>query len=179
MCIRDRSSTYQKGDENTLEGLESLMLRKDGFYLYKANLHPDPMTYIAERRYEMRQMKSIKATVYSNAAKVELYQNDELVGTLNATEHVAYNGRYTVDDETASGIFKFDVVLDNGGNVMKAVGYDKNGTKVSEDTVTWQYGDPEELNIQSDVFAVNNAAKAIMLTGKGNVEDINLSLIHI
>ena len=153
---------------------EELLLRKDSFYLYKANWDKvHPLTYIAERRYENREKRNVKVTVYSNAARVDLTHNGEPAGTMNATEIGSYVDRNTLADETASGIFKFDVVLKNGGNEITALGYDENGEKVSEDSVIWQYGDIAELDIESDTFAVKNESKIIFLTGSGDASDVD------
>ncbi len=153
---------------------EELLVRKDVFYLYKANwdkIHP--LTYIAERRYENRERQDITVTVYSNANRVKLIHNGAEIGTKTATAVGPYVDRNTLADETASGIFKFQVNLANGGNEIVAEGYDQSGSKVSDDTVIWQFGDLEGLDIASDTFAVKNDTKAIFLTGEGDARDVD------
>lgn len=171
----DKGLVYKARPEE-IEGYsgdpEELLLRKDVFYLYKANWDKEhPLTYIAERRFVDREQRDTTVTVYSNADSVTLSLNGTPVGTMQATQIGSYVDRNTLADETASGIFKFKVKLEDMDNEIVAVGYDRFGDKVSEDTVTWQFNDIGALDIASDTFAVMNESKTIFLTGKGDASE--------
>ncbi len=70
---------------------ESLMLRKDAFYLYKANWNPEPLTHIAGKRFNPRQGRDIKVTVYSNAECIKLLHNGKKIGSMEKTERGGRN----------------------------------------------------------------------------------------
>ena len=57
--------------------------RKDAYYFYKCIWNPEPEVHIMSSRWTERDTKDIAITVFSNAEKIELYQNDTLVQTLD------------------------------------------------------------------------------------------------
>ena len=64
--------------------------KKDSFYAYKAWLNPEPMVWIAGKRYIDRTEDVTKVTVYSNLPTVELFANGESLGTKEAADHFFY-----------------------------------------------------------------------------------------
>jgi len=64
--------------------------KKDSFYAYKAWLNPEPMVWIAGKRYIDRVEDITKVTVYSNAPAVELFANGESLGIKEAADHFFY-----------------------------------------------------------------------------------------
>ena len=59
-------------------------VRKDSFYWYKANWNPEPLVWIASRRFFERRKASADVTVYSNAPEVELWVDGQSRGTLHS-----------------------------------------------------------------------------------------------
>lgn len=99
-----RSEGGVKGRNN--KGLVTIdrKTRKDSFYVYQAYWAKDPMVHIAGRRHAQRAGETTEVKVYSNQDTVTLYCNGKEVGT-----------------QTAHRVFKFDVALDEGFNVLMAV----------------------------------------------------------
>ena len=64
--------------------------KKDSFYAYKAWLNPEPMVWIAGKRYIDRVEDVTKVTVYSNQPSVELFANGESLGVKEAEDHFFY-----------------------------------------------------------------------------------------
>ena len=64
--------------------------KKDSFYAYKAWLNPEPMVWIAGKRYVDRVEDVTKVTVYSNQPSVELFANGESLGVKEAEDHFFY-----------------------------------------------------------------------------------------
>ena len=59
-------------------------IKKDAFYLYKAfwrTPEEEPFVHICGKRYERRHGKRMTVKIYSNTAKVSLYNNGKLIGT--------------------------------------------------------------------------------------------------
>ncbi|MFI3286954.1 MAG: glycoside hydrolase family 2 TIM barrel-domain containing protein [Rikenellaceae bacterium] len=84
-------------------------VRKDAFYLYKANWNKDePMVYISSRRRRSGRSSLETIDVFSNADSVSLVVNDST---------------YTRIGSDGVGVFSFkDCVLDSGKNIIKAIG---------------------------------------------------------
>ena len=64
--------------------------KKDSFYAYKAWLNPEPMVWIAGKRYVDRVEDVTKVTVYSNQPAVELFANGVSLGIQEAEDHFFY-----------------------------------------------------------------------------------------
>ena len=105
--------------------------KKDAFYFYKCVWNPENEIHIMSSRWEKRDTKDIAITVFSNAEKVELYQNNKIVGVLNSPT-----------DTINNVVWKFDPVpFTNGalaGNydTFKAVGY-RNGRVIGQHSATF------------------------------------------
>ena len=106
-------------------------IKKDYFYLYKANLNYDETTvYITSRRFERRESPeptiSVPVKVYSNADSLTLYLNGVLMQTLNAP------------NQTHCGcVWLFNnISLINGNNIIKVVGI-RDGLE-TVDEIVWK-----------------------------------------
>ena len=64
-------------------------LKKDVFYLYKAYWNPEPMVYIASRRFVDRAPGERNITVYTNCADVTLVVNGQEVANKAVEDHCA------------------------------------------------------------------------------------------
>jgi beta-galactosidase len=78
--------------------------KKDVFYFYKANWNPEPMIYIANRRFVSRRSPRVAAQVISNAGPVTL----------------TVNGRQVKLTPAPSNVYNATVILRPGKNVVKA-----------------------------------------------------------
>ena len=96
-------------------------VKKDAFYFYKANWNPEPMVYIASRRFTVRTEAQTDVRVYTNLRQVTLYINGRKVGTMKPDEihRALFNG----------------VTLTEGENVIRVEG--KNGKQLITDECVW------------------------------------------
>ena len=105
--------------------------KKDAYYFYKCVWNPENEVHIMSSRWEKRDTKDIAITVFSNAEKVELYQNNKMVAILNKPT-----------DTINNVVWKFDPVpFSNGalaGNydTFKAVGY-RDGRVIGQHSATF------------------------------------------
>ena len=60
--------------------------KKDAFYLYKANWSPDPVLYIADRRFTSRTNPLTQVKVYSNLGSAQLFVNGASQGSAAASQ---------------------------------------------------------------------------------------------
>lgn len=101
-------------------------LKKDAFYWYQANWSKQPMLYIAERRYDVRQFREFDLRVYSN-----------LPGALTVT----INGQpVEAKPETTGARFVWPSLQAPAGKVDVVVTGTVNGKEV-RDTVQWHLPD--------------------------------------
>lgn len=96
-------------------------VKKDAFYLYKAQWNPEPMVYITSRRFTDRSDASAVIKVYTNQGKVNFYLNGEKVGTA-APDRI---GRASVA-----------VTLKPGANTVRVEAL-KGRKVIASDTCTW------------------------------------------
>lgn len=90
-------------------------LKKDAFFIYKAYWNPEPMVYVAGRRFADRAPEERNVTVYTNCYEVTLVVNGVEVETKTAVDHAV--------------VFE-SVALNDGANTVTA----KAGEL--EDTIT-------------------------------------------
>ena len=130
-------------------------VRKDAFYVYKANWSPLPTLHLNSSRFLCRQTDSIVVKAYSNLDSVTLYVNDKKISTLTQAE---------LAQET---VFMWqDVALQAGENRVRITG-SMDGVEYT-DEATWYF-----MELTSDVFAINNETMQLLLPDTGaRIEDI-------
>ena len=95
-------------------------IKKDAFYLYKANWNPELMVYVTSRRYTPRPAGVTEVRVYSNCDSVSLSLNGKMLGIQRGDHNVfVWSG----------------VTLSARKNVVEAVGY-RSGKRI-KDTCSW------------------------------------------
>ena len=95
--------------------------KKDAFWFYKANWNPEPMIYIASRRFTDRTEAQTDVRVYTNLKEVTLYINGKKIGKMkpDSIRRALFNG----------------VTLQPGQNVIRVEG--KSGKQLVSDECTW------------------------------------------
>ena len=95
--------------------------KKDAFWFYKANWNPEPMIYIASRRFTDRTEALTDVRVYTNLREVTLYINGKKIGKMkpDSIRRALFNG----------------VTLQPGQNVIRVEG--KSGKQFVSDECTW------------------------------------------
>lgn len=106
--IRDEGGV--KGRNNKGLVTYDRKIKKDAFYMYKANWSNDKFAHITSKRYVDRTDEEISVKVYSNCDQVTLFVNNNEVETLKV--------------EDAKVIFN-NVKLQDGVNTLKVVADDK------------------------------------------------------
>lgn len=120
-----QSSIRKEGDKDGIndKGLITYnrKIKKDAFYFYKANWNPDPMIYIASRRFTERTIPQTQVKVYSNLKEATLYLNGKNIGTMKK--------------DSLNRIIWNNVTLSFGENEITVRG--KSGKQLLEDTCIW------------------------------------------
>ncbi|MBN2088377.1 DUF4982 domain-containing protein [candidate division KSB1 bacterium] len=107
-------------------------VKKDAFYFYKANWSDEPVIYIADRRYKLRESAETTVKVYSNLVELELFVNNTSLGKITG-------GNVT---------FKWAPVhLQRGNNIIKVTGMKDH--QQFQDVCVWIYDGP---NIFTTLF---------------------------
>lgn len=73
-------------------------LKKDAFFIYKAFWNPEPMVYVAGRRFADRAPKERNITVYTNCDEVTLLVNGVAVETKAAVDHAVVFENVALND---------------------------------------------------------------------------------
>ena len=125
-------------------------IKKDSFYLYKANWNKkDSFTYITSRRWTKRSNSQTYVKVYSNCDEVELFANGRSAGKMEAK---------------GNGVFLLENVPLSVGDVdIKAVGVNRGETKEYTDTCTWVREISNLPDLESKEFAVDTKEKTIVV----------------
>lgn len=114
---RDEGDTPGRNDKGLVT--YDRQVRKDAFYWYKANWSAEPTVYITGHTFTNRPTNWVTTKVYANCDSVELFVNGASQGARTST----------------NCIFTWPVLLNGGGNTVKAVGT-KGGTTVA-DSLSW------------------------------------------
>lgn len=139
-------------------------VKKDSFYLYKANWSDQPFVYITSRRNDVRQNSPVEIKGYSNCDSVELTVNGQVIGRLSQ------------EDLAQETVFVWeDVPLANGENTIVMTA-EKDGETYT-DTVVWEKQESADTSLWSDALLVDNAARTISLTADVQAEDLQ-EVIH-
>lgn len=132
-------------------------LKKDAFYIYKANWNStEPTLHIASRRFAERQAATTPVKIYTNCTDVELLVN----GISSGIKH---------SSATNGGVLEWaDISLPNratdeiGVNIIVAKGT-FNGTQIG-DTVVWKRALSTNTDLTSTKLLVDNINRRISLT---------------
>ena len=118
------SDSRDEGGERgkNLKGLVTIdrKIKKDAFYLYKANWSKVPFVHLAGRRFVNRHEEFNDIVVLTNLDHVKLFNGEELIGEIHSDE--------------AMKSFK-EVKLTHGDNFIKVEGYDKAGNTYKDEIV--------------------------------------------
>lgn len=110
-------------------------VKKDAYYLYKANWSEEPVVYLTERRNSNRERKNTKISVYCNIGTPKVYINGkELTSVKQGHSKIHY-----IFDE---------ITLQDGKNVLKAVAMAADG-KQYEDQIEWIYTGEKVRNVDT------------------------------
>lgn len=125
-------------------------VKKDSFYLYKANWNQsEPFTYITSRRWTQRETAETYVKVYSNCDTVELLVNGESLGQM---------------ENQGNGVFYLDnVSLPVGEVKVQAIGRSQDGSEEYQDSCTWNRSLSNRAEVQSDLLTVDNSEHTIVL----------------
>ncbi len=83
-CMRNEGSVPSVNTKGIVS--QDRSLRKDPYFLYKANWNPSPMVYITSRRSVERVQQVTDIKVYSNCPEVTLKVNGKKIGTMKPDE---------------------------------------------------------------------------------------------
>ncbi len=112
-------------------------VKKDAFYLYKANWNKkDPFVYITSRRFTTRPNTLCTVKIYSNCPSVTLTVNGTVIGTKTVTDH----------------IFIWDNINMNLGNNDISVSATVNGKEYT-DTTSWTCTNTVPITVYPEVPA--------------------------
>jgi len=133
-------------------------IKKDSFYLYKANWNKkDSFTYITSRRYTKRETSSTNIKVYSNCENVALYINDNKIGDMTPK---------------GNGVFLYEnAPLSVGNMTIKTVGTNAGDTTEYTDTCTWSREISKKPDLESTEFAIDTIEKTIAVEGSVTLSD--------
>lgn len=104
-------------------------LKKDAFYLYKANWSKEPFVKIAESRFKKRHRKNNQFTILSNLPTFEVYLNNEKV--------------MEVPSQGAKTILP-DITLEEGINKLEIIGQDTDDQKYYDQASFEKVSQPAE-----------------------------------
>ncbi|MEZ4777749.1 MAG: glycoside hydrolase family 2 TIM barrel-domain containing protein [Bacteroidia bacterium] len=121
-------------------------VKKDAFYLYKANWSEEPVLYITSRRYTLRNDKKTPVKVYANTDEVTLWVNGKSVGTTTGE----------------NGVFVWEeITLEPGNNQIKVTG--KRNGKEYEDACVWVL--ESRMAVISKIFDLLPYVKPALIAG--------------
>lgn len=128
-------------------------IKKDSFYLYKANWNQnDPFAYITSRRWDERDTAQTYIKVYSNCDEVELFVGGESMGQMEAQ---------------GNGVFLLEnVPLPSGDFEVRVVGHNQGNGASYTDSCTWNRSLSTRAEVESDVLGVDTAEHTIVLDGE-------------
>ena len=117
--------------------MDTAGFEKDIYYLYKSLWDEDSNVVHLMTNWNNDEIVKVngqvQVDVYTNAHKIELYLNDELVGTDTATTHRTDAG-YTYQT-FSNGEFYPTFYVNWRSGTLRAVAYDENDQVISEDVI--------------------------------------------
>ena len=120
-CMRNEGSVPSLNTKGIVS--QDRKVKKDPYYLYKANWNPEPMVYITSRRSIKRTQPVTDIKVYSNCIEVTLKVNEKTIGKMRP-------------DAVKVCLFK-DVELKEGKNKIEVVGRTAQSGDWPSDTCEW------------------------------------------
>lgn len=133
--------------------------KKDVFYFYQANWSRNPVLHLNSKTFAVRRQDTVRAKVYSNLARVELFVNgvSQEVLTPGCRNEPAVNTDGMPDDtlirNTHLGKYEWSVTLRQGENTVTAVGWDADG-KVYTDNAVWQRAVFDKPGLASERYTI-------------------------
>lgn len=115
-CMRNEGSVPSINTKGIVS--QDRKIKKDPYYMYKANWNSEPMVYIASRRMVKRNLPETDIKVYSNCMEVTLSINGEKVGKMKP-------------DEIKVCLFK-NVTLKKGANKIEVSAKLDNGQYITD-----------------------------------------------
>lgn len=114
-CMRNEGSVSSINTKGIVS--QDRKVKKDPYYLYKANWNPAPMVYITSRRAVNRKCGTTDVKIYSNCEKTVLKVNGKLVGS-GRPDHIKVCVFHDV--QLQKGRNRIEVVGENAGKVNVA-----------------------------------------------------------
>ena len=133
---------------------------KDSYYAYRAEWTDgklSPMVHITPSHWDFNEGELIDVTVHSNAARAELYFNDELVGS------------FTYDHEQGMKISEFWQVPYAPG-ILTAIAYDENGNEVARDEVR-SFSDPARILLEPETNSITADGRDLLFLDISTVDE--------
>ncbi len=145
-------------------------IKKDAFYLYKANWSDEKFVHITSKRFIDRVDDEIKVKVYSNCPEVTLYANGTEVGTKTSDDHIFIFENVALKD----GLNEIKVIANQNGVALEDAAWfnkvtEPNPSYVAPEAETggvvanWfempEIGDVEieEIEITDDVYSTRSS----------------------
>jgi beta-galactosidase len=150
-------------------------IKKDAFYMYKANWSDENFVHITSKRFVERADEQITIKVYSNCDELTLYANGKEIGTKTSDNHV-----FVFEDvELEEGITEIKVTSNQDGVILEDTA---QFTKVAEPNPSYEAPEEdkggvvgnwfqmpeiedvevEELEITDDVYSTRDTFKGLM-----------------
>ena len=131
-------------------------VKKDTFYLYKANWNKtDKFVHLTSKEYKNRDAANTYVKAYSNCEKVALYVNNQLI---------------SVKENAENGIYRWDITLPTGNMDIRVEAMD--GDKTFTDSASWKRNASNKVNVKSNTLAVDNTNRVIMFNNGIVVTDL-------
>ncbi|KAF1299074.1 beta-galactosidase [Enterococcus sp. JM4C] len=151
-------------------------IKKDAFYMYKAHWSDQPFIHIASKRYVERASQTINLVIYTNCQEVEVFLNDQSVGTYQAE-----NKKVTIPDIQLNGEHnQFSVQALNQSETIQDTAYfhqvsepfkayELEDDRAGENVENW-FEIPEidesqplvEVEITDDVYSSRDSVETLM-----------------
>ncbi|MEH7095866.1 glycoside hydrolase family 2 TIM barrel-domain containing protein [Neobacillus vireti] len=150
-------------------------IKKDAFYMYKANWSDEKFVHITSKRYVERMDDQITIKVYSNCDKLTLYVNGKEIGTKTSDNHVFIFENVGL----AEGMTEIKVTSNQDGVILEDTA---RFTKVAQPNPSYEAPEEdkggvvgnwfqmpdiedvevEEIEITDDVYSTRDTFKALM-----------------
>lgn len=134
-------------------------IKKDAFYLYKANWSSIPFVHLAGKRFVNRHKDLNDIIVISNLDTIKLFANEKFIGEIHSGEVIKN--------------FK-DVKLALGENTIRAEGYDKEGIVYKDEMVINHVSEIDKNYVYVKVEDKGHITNWFQKFDLTNVQEVNL-----